>query len=278
MKERTDWSISAHLLWSALIVVPLLAVCAIPFGLVRPRAVDAHGWIAARERAVSTGEPAMTQTTTTDQPRRGPAFVETGDESESQVPTPQAPSVVLYDQYNNITDTNFESNYYTDAPTRTDYMADDFVVPGGQTWTITEVDARAAQFGAGGATFNVAFYANGAGNLPGTQVYSTTNATYTTDGNNWVITISPAILSSGTYWVMLQGYGYLKPFLNTWYWTGRSVLSNDTAAWMQPGDAYHHNCIAWQRKLMCFSDVGYNPDQVFRLIGTRVPRVIRTPR
>jgi hypothetical protein len=210
-----------------------------------------------------------------DQPWRDAGFVEMGDETEPELPTPEAPNVVLYDQYNHISDpnTNFESNYYTDSPTRIDNVADDFVVPVGQTWTITEVDARAAQFGPGGATFNVNFYTNGAGDLPGTQVYSTTNGMYTTDGNNWVITIPPVILSSGTYWVMLQGYGFLEP-LNAWYWTGRVVLSNNTAAWMQPGNAYGHDCITWQRKLMCFTDVGYTPDQVFRLIGTRT----RTPR
>jgi hypothetical protein len=74
-------------------------------------------------------------------------------------------------------------------------MADDFVVPGGETWTITEVDAMGLQIGVGGATFNVAFYTNGAGNLPDTQVYSTNKGTYTTNGTDWVITIPAAILT-----------------------------------------------------------------------------------
>jgi hypothetical protein len=262
MKKQTAWSIKAHFLCSPLMLVLLLAVCAIQFGLSQENAT-------ARSQGESTSRK--------DQPRFGPGFVQIPD--EPQLPTPKAPTGVLYNQYDNISEpnTNFESNYYTDSPTHTDFTTDDFVVPGGVTWTITEIDARAAQFGPGGDTFNVAFYTNGADNLPGTQVYSTTEATYTADGNNWVITIPPAILSSGIYWVMLQGNGFLEP-LNSWYWTGRSVLSNNTAAWMQPGDAYGHGCITWQRKLMCFTDVGYIPDQVFRLIGTQTPRAEPTPR
>jgi len=140
-------------------------------------------------------------------------------------------------------------------------------VPGGETWTITEVDAMGLQFGVGGATFNVAFFPNEAGNLPGIPVYSTTNGTYTTNGTDWVITIPPAILTPGTYWVMVQGNGSNNPF-NSWFWQGRSVQSNDTAVWQQPGNAYGRNCITWERKPICFSEIPNDPDQVFRLVGT----------
>jgi len=199
--------------------------------------------------------------------RRGPAFVEIGRVNTPQLPTPKAPAVVLYDQYDNNTGTAFESNFHADDPAFVDYMADDFVVPGGETWTITEVDAMGIQFGAGGATFNVQFYTNGASNLPDVLVYDTNNGTYTTNGADFVITIPPAVLTSGTYWVMVQGNGSNNPF-NSWFWTGRSVQSNDTAAWQQPGNAYGRNCISWERKTICFSEVPNDPDQVFRLVGT----------
>jgi hypothetical protein len=153
------------------------------------------------------------QANTQNQRRRGPAFVEIGRINTPQLPTPKAPAVVLYDQYDNSTGTAFESNFHADAPEVVDYMADDFVVPGGETWTITEVDAMGLQFGVGGATFNVAFFPNEAGNLPGIPVYSTTNGTYTTNGIDWVITIPPAILTPGTYWVMVQGNGSNNPLM-----------------------------------------------------------------
>src|SRR6266550_3339641 len=199
--------------------------------------------------------------------RRGPAFVEIGRVNTPQLPTPKAPAVVLYDQYDNSTGTAFESNLHADAADVVDYMADDFVVPGGETWTITEVDSMGIQFGVGGATFNVDFYTNGAGNLPDIQVYHTDAGTYTTNGTDWMITIPAAILTPGTYWVMVQGNGTNNPF-NSWFWQGRSVKSNDTAAWQQPGNAYGRNCITWERKPICFSEIPNDPDQVFRLVGT----------
>jgi hypothetical protein len=207
------------------------------------------------------------QANTQNQRRRGPAFVEIGKVSTPQLPTPKAPAVVLYDQYDNSTGTAFESNLHADAADVVDYMADDFVVPGGETWTITEVDTMGIQFGAGGATFNVDFYTNGAGNLPDIQVYHTDTGTYTTNGTDWMITIPAAILTPGTYWVMVQGNGTNNPF-NSWFWQGRSVQSNDTAAWQQPGNAYGRNCITWERKPICFSEIPNDPDQVFRLVGT----------
>jgi len=65
----------------------------------------------------------------------------------------------------------------------------------------------------------------------------------------------------------VQGNGSNNPF-NSWFWRGRSVQSNDTAAWQQPGNAYGRNCTAWERKPICFSEVPDDFDQVFRLVGT----------
>ena len=214
MKKQLNPTIKAHLIRSVFYVLLLLGVCVIPFALAQ-RNTSKHG--AALSRAsVVPNQPARAsqialsrvgklpapisgalrgQANTQNQLRRGPAFVEIGKVSTSQLATPKAPAVVLYDQYDNSTGTAFESNFHADAPEVVDYMADDFVVPGGETWTITEVDAMGLQFGVGGATFNVAFFPNEAGNLPGIPVYSTTNGTYTTNGTDWVITIPPAILT-----------------------------------------------------------------------------------
>src|ERR1044072_699978 len=289
MKRQINNSIKAHLLRSGFYALLLLAVCVIPFALAQrdtTRRSVATPRITANTTMSGTA-PALARFSTAralpasdsiarlglaiaqpkNQLRRGPAFVEIGRVSQPQLPTPKAPAAVLYDQYDNNTGTAFESNFHADDASFVDYMADDFVVPGGETWTITEVDAMGVQFGPGGATFNVQFYTNGASNLPDVLVYDTNEGAYTTDGMNWVITIPPAILTSGTYWVMVQGNGSNNPF-NSWFWQGRSVQSNDTAAWQQPGNAYGRNCIAWQRKPICFSEVPDDPDQVFRLVGT----------
>jgi hypothetical protein len=283
MKKQTNPTIKAHLVRGAFYLLLMLAVCAIPLALAQSVAKPAAkpsltgsatgpnvSGIALSRLAklpIASALRGQANTQAKTHLRRGPAFVEIGKVSTAQLPTPRAPAVVLYDQYDNNTGTGFRSNFHAHDPAFVDYMADDFVVPGGETWTITEVDAMGIQIGVGGATFNVAFYTNGAGNPPDIQVYSTNNGTYTTNGTDWVITIPPAILTPGTYWVMVQGNGSNNPF-NSWFWTGRSVQSNDTAAWQQPGNAYGRNCITWERKPICFSEVPNDPDQVFRLVGT----------
>jgi hypothetical protein len=288
MKKQINVPTKAHLLRGAFFLLLLLAVCVIPFALAqrdmtrqsvaKPKvaANTAMSGTASSSPRFSAAHAPPTSATVArglaiPQPknplRRGPAFVEIGKVSQPQLPAPKAPAAVLYDQYDNNTATAFESNFHADDASFVDYMADDFVVPGGETWTITEVDAMGIQFGAGGATFNVQFYTNSASNLPDVLVYDTNNGTYTTNGMDFVITIPPAVLTAGTYWVMVQGNGTNNPF-NSWFWTGRSVQSNDTAAWQQPGNAYGRNCIAWERKPICFSEVPGDFDQVFRLVGT----------
>ena len=54
---------------------------------------------------------------------------------------PAAPASVLYDQYNNGDTTATLSATFTDFPTFGSDLADDFVVPGGQTWNVQSIDA-----------------------------------------------------------------------------------------------------------------------------------------
>src|SRR3954466_4658683 len=50
-------------------------------------------------------------------------------------------STILYDQLNNQGPQSTDSDDFWDLPAWTTFTADDFVVPAGQTWTITQVDA-----------------------------------------------------------------------------------------------------------------------------------------
>src|SRR3954468_6584013 len=51
-------------------------------------------------------------------------------------------STVLYDQLNNLGSYGTDSDDFWDLPAWSSFTADDFVVPQGRTWTITEVDAQ----------------------------------------------------------------------------------------------------------------------------------------
>src|SRR4026208_2352713 len=145
MKKQLNPTIKGHLIRSVFYVLLLLAVCVIPFSLAQ-RSTSKHGAALSRASAVPNQSvraseiararlhrlPAPTtsalrgQANTQNQLRRGPAFVEIGKISTSQLATPKAPAVVLYDQYNNSTGTAFETNFHADAPEVVDYMADDF--------------------------------------------------------------------------------------------------------------------------------------------------------
>ena len=117
------------------------------------------------------------------------------------------PNVVLYDQTDNAGLNGFPSQDFEalyDA--YDDQGADDFVIPGGQTWTIQTIEVLGSYSGTGPTPFvNVYFYAN-SGALPGSQVYSAMGVAPTLDvGGDLTVNLpAPAVLGSGTYWVSVQ--------------------------------------------------------------------------
>jgi hypothetical protein len=197
-----------------------------------------------------------------------------GSGTPSLPAAPNLPTVVLYDQINNaappggVTSQNFEAAFNTSDS----FAADDFVVPAGQSWSITGVDVAGEYSGVGGpaASVNVFFYANGGSNLPGALVASYANIAYSS-GPGFVITLSPAVvLSSGTYWVSVQANQDFGT-AGQWFWDNRTVISNSGAAWQNPGGGFGVGCTTWGRKGpgagTCLTTQN-GPDQLFRLNGT----------
>src|SRR5262249_20831413 len=185
--------------------------------------------------------------------------------AESQ-PSPNAPQVVLYDQYNNLATFRTFSATFADLPTLNADFADDFVVPGGQIWNVQSIDADGAYIGFPGPanSWNVFIHADNAG-LPGMQVYSILNTTVTQVRTTFTVNLSPAaVLTPGTYWIQIQANMTLSS--QQWGWTDRTVQSNQGAAWQNPGRGWGF-CPTWTRKTTCFAPPNSGPDQVFRLNG-----------
>ena len=134
MKKQNNPSIKAHLLWSALILLSLLAVCAIPFALAQRN-------VATRGKAKPS--PAS-EFLTTSNAAAAPAI------TVSVIPPiPAAPATILYDQTDNPAPTPppppsngvvTSQDYDPEFDNYDSFAADDFVVPEGQIWNITEVD------------------------------------------------------------------------------------------------------------------------------------------
>ena len=156
---------------------------------------------------------------------------------------------------------------FTDFSTFNADLADDFVVPGGQTWNVQWIDADGVYFnGVGPATdWNVFIYANNAG-IPGAQVYSTLNQPVTVSGTTFTVNLSSAaVLSAGTYWIEIQA-NMTFGTEGEWGWTDRTLQSNSPAAWQNPGGGFAI-CPTWTNKLTCIPTAG-GPDQVYRINGT----------
>src|SRR5215472_11406572 len=272
MKKQINPTIKAHLIRSAFYLLLLLAVCAIPFALAqrnatkrstakpvtKPSAVtiaqlsrnssSMDGTVRAQSRSPRDRVPAATDlakkrpsSPTKSYRSRSPVFART-------LSAPKLPAVVLYDQYNNAGTAATSSQDFEAADDAfDDFTADDFVVPAGQTWNVSEIDIQGTYDGFPGpaVAFHVFFYQD-SGGLPGAQVYSAMNQSYTTGNNvDFVINLSTAaVLSPGTYWVSVQcrmdfGVG------GQWYWTDRTVTSNSPAAWENPGGGFGAGCLTW---------------------------------
>jgi hypothetical protein len=182
--------------------------------------------------------------------------------------------VVLYDQFNNPgANATGSQNFEAAFDAFDDQLADDFIVPAGQTWSIESIDVDGVYFnGPGPATsVNVRFY-NNAGTLPGalngTAYLANPIAAGAATGDFSITLTSPKVLTPGTYWVEIQANLNFTPN-GQWGWTDRTVQSNSSAAWQNPGGGFGV-CPTWGAKLVCIPTAS-GPDTVNRLNGTVVP-------
>ena len=152
--------------------------------------------------------------------------------------------------------------------------ADDFTVPAGAGWSITQITTRGINTGGGVPTsVNVFFYANSAGNLPGAAIASYNNvATFVRTGANYVVTLPTALnLTGGTYWMSFQ---VNMPFVGQgqWFWGnfGAANIGNQYA-WQNPGGGFGTPCTSWGYGATgCNVGGGVNRNNHFSIIGTSV--------
>jgi len=279
MKRQIHPTIKAHLLRSGFYVLLLLAVCVIPFALAqRARPVAAGARVGQYSTGVLPGKPATVQSQFPSDAvaLRASQFPTTssgrsGLRSIGIPPMPKFPLVILYDQYDNATVTapvDITSQDFEPASDPFDTQAaDDFVVPAGDTWDISEVDVMGAYNGGPAESFHVYFYQD-SGGLPGALVDSRLANPYTGGPPDFVITLtSPVTLTEGTYWVSVQSRQDSDPN-GQWFWHNRDLQATAAAAWQNPGDGFGTGCTSWVTKILCAFLGQLAPDQVFRLVGT----------
>ena len=266
-RRKITFQSKAHLLPSVFILLSLLAVGAIPFAQAQRNAAKPAGEATALKVAKSLAPDSVSRSS---QPATTAAMA--GAHILIAPLAPKAPQVVLYDQYNNLGANATLSATFTDFPTFSSDLADDFIVPSGQTWSIQSIDADGVYFnGMGPAnSWNVFIYAD-AGGMPGAVLFSVSNTTVTQINTTYTVNLSPAAcpLPTGHYWVEIQANMTFNPN-GEWGWTDRIVQSGSPAQWQNPGGGFGM-CPTWMAKQAVCVTGASGPDQVFRLNGILNP-------
>src|SRR5438045_9239962 len=131
MKKQLHPGDKAYLIRRAFYLLLLFAVWAMPFALAQQSAIRRS--VGRPGGALSRG-PEVPQLTS----------ARLGAQIMVAPAPPSVPQTVLYDQYNNAGIDVTVSATFTDFPTYRADLADDFVVPTGQTWTVQSIDANGA--------------------------------------------------------------------------------------------------------------------------------------
>lgn len=181
--------------------------------------------------------------------------------------SPASPRAVLYNQMDGDSGSGSSSQDFEAANDSFDsQLADDFVVPDGEIWSIDGVDVIGQYEDESGPadSFNVNFYANSADDLPGTLVESRPASAYTNGASPIIALDSPVVLGYGTYWVSVQARMDFTPN-GQWFWNDRFAAANSPSAFRNPGGDLS-TCTEWATKVTCLAAAG--ADMVFRLNGT----------
>lgn len=159
---------------------------------------------------------------------------------------PAAISAVLYDQTdtpfgNGAPDQDFEAAF----DVYDSFVADDFVVPSGRTWSIDGVVTVGTTSGSAN-TVNVWFYPDNGGSPAASAACTYTGLTsFTETAGSFVVTLpTPCDLSPGTYWMAFQtqqDFGTSGQH----FFSNRAIVSGNEAVWQNPGDGFGTGCTSW---------------------------------
>lgn len=155
-------------------------------------------------------------------------------------------------------------------------IADDFVVPTGETWYIDSIKL----FGSYSATaatssgVKVSIYDNNNGE-PGTLVSTLTVPSGADPDGNGSLNAefnTPVILTADTYWLVGTARKDFGSGGGQWYWTRDSVGFGNDFLWRNPGNGFASGCTSWVPANTCSALNVSEPGVVFRMWGCYGPK------
>jgi hypothetical protein len=172
--------------------------------------------------------------------------------------------------YNQNSETNYayvnSQNYISGDPADDDQAVDDFIVPSGTTWKVTEVDVTGCCSGTSPITENVYFYRDNNG-APGKPARHGSFTNLSGTGNpSFAISLGKGVkLKAGHYWVSVVANCVSADGCG-WGWGERSTITNDPALWQNPGNGQGTGCTTWTILETCLGNA-YAGDFMFELQG-----------
>jgi hypothetical protein len=164
---------------------------------------------------------------------------------------------LLWDQNSNFGGTVFSEN--------SDAAADDFAVPSGQTWRVSQIDVTGAYFnGYGPASSETVTFYNDKNGKPGRIHSGPFTLTCADSGGSFHCILPAAVkLRPGTWWVSVVANCNFEN-CGQWGWTLNTVVQGNEAVWRNGEGS--GKCATFKPLHRCFG--GAPADLAFKLYGS----------
>jgi hypothetical protein len=165
-----------------------------------------------------------------------------------------AAAVVLYDQSANSSGVaTVSQNFEASLDAYDAQAADDFTVPAGKTWTLSEVDFLGVYFGGPGPakSESVTLYRDASGK-PG-AVVGTATLKCTDNAGSFACKVPKKVsLKAGKYWISIQAnLDFAGGAGGEWGWGNQSTTEGTPAMWKNPGDGFATGCTGYTAEMTC---------------------------
>jgi len=195
---------------------------------------------------------------------------------------PPVPPNVLWNQFNNVSDSDISSQDFVDGDGTFDIYdtraADDFEIPRGDIWRIERVNVLGIYDDTPdpARSLNIVFYTDNLRRPD--QIIQRCNYLQVLPDNildpNFSTELpSPCILRDGKYWVSVQADMLFVPN-GQWFWFERDVQDLSAAVWENPGNGFGTGCVVFTPIQSCGGDDG---GLAFQLVGEVVDLTTSIP-